>query len=52
MQNIRVQMNCIRSFTDLKEQRQLHYELACQKDTKEGDNEIPGVPITGKIQPS
>lgn len=29
-------MNCIRSFTDLKEQRQLHYEPACQKDTKTG----------------
>ena len=28
-------MNCIRSFTDLKEQRQLHYEPACQKDTKD-----------------
>ncbi|KRY64223.1 hypothetical protein T11_16662 [Trichinella zimbabwensis] len=28
------------SFTDLKEQRQLHYEPACQKDTKEGDKEI------------
>jgi hypothetical protein len=26
-------MNCIRNFTDLKEQRQLHYESACQKDT-------------------
>jgi hypothetical protein len=24
-------MNCIRSFTDLKGQRQLHYESACQK---------------------
>ena len=40
-------MNCIRSFTDLKEQRQLHYEPACQKDTKEGDKEIQGVVITG-----
>ena len=39
-------MNCIRSFTDLKEQRQLHYEPACQKDTKEGDKEIQGVVIT------
>ena len=29
-------MNCIRSFTDLKEQRQLRYEPACQKDTKTG----------------
>jgi hypothetical protein len=33
-------MNCIRIFIDLKEQRQLHYGLACQKDTKEGDKEI------------
>ena len=29
-------MNSIRSFTDLKEQRQLHYEPACQKDTETG----------------
>lgn len=28
-------MNCIRSFTTLEEQRQLPYEPACQKDTKE-----------------
>ena len=27
-------MSCIWSFTDLKEQRQLHYEPACQKDMK------------------
>jgi hypothetical protein len=27
-------MNYIRSFTDLKEQRQLHYEPPCQKNTK------------------
>lgn len=33
-------MNCIRRFVDLKEQRQLHYEPACQKDTTEGDKEI------------
>jgi hypothetical protein len=33
-------MNFIRSLTDLKEQRQLHYKPACQKDTKEGDKEI------------
>ena len=29
-------MNCIRSFTDLKEQRQLYYGPAHQKDTKTG----------------
>ena len=29
-------MNCMRGFTDLKEQRQLYYEPACQKDTKAG----------------
>jgi hypothetical protein len=29
-------MNYINSFTDLKEQRQQHCELACQKDTKTG----------------
>lgn len=29
-------MNNIRSFTDLKESRQLYYEPACEKDTKEG----------------
>jgi hypothetical protein len=29
-------MNYVRNFIDLKEQRQLHYELACQKDTKAG----------------
>ena len=39
-------MNCIRSFTDLKEQRQLHYEPACQKDTK--GEEIWGLVITGQ----
>ena len=33
-------MNCIRSFTDLKEQRQLHYEAACEKDTKKEDRAI------------
>ena len=27
-------MNYTRGFADLKEQRQLHYEPACQKDTK------------------
>ena len=29
-------MNYMRGFTDLKEQRQLHYEPACQKDTETG----------------
>ena len=33
-------MNCMRGFTDLKEQRQLYYEPACQKDIKEGDNDL------------
>ena len=32
-------MNWIRCFTDLKEQRRLHCETACQKDTKEGDGD-------------
>jgi hypothetical protein len=35
MQNIRMQCELMRSFMDLKEQRPLHYELACQKDSKE-----------------
>jgi hypothetical protein len=34
MQNIRVQYELYRGFMDLKEQRQLHYELACQKKKK------------------
>ena len=38
-------MNCIRSFTDLREQRQLCYDPACQKDAKEGDKAIQGVVI-------
>lgn len=37
-------MNSMRSFTDLEEQRQLHYELhygpTCQKDTKKGGKEV------------
>jgi hypothetical protein len=33
-------MQNIRSFTDLKEQRHLYCEPTCQKDTKEGDEEI------------
>jgi hypothetical protein len=45
MQIIRFNVNCIRSVTDLKEQRQLYYEPACQKDSKEGDIEIQGVVI-------
>ena len=28
-------MNYIRSFTDLKEQRELHYEPGCQKDKRQ-----------------
>ena len=36
-------MNCIRSFIDLKEQRQLHYESACQENTKEGDKGTLGL---------
>jgi hypothetical protein len=30
----------MRGFTDLKEQRLLHYELTSQEDIKKGDNEI------------
>jgi hypothetical protein len=33
-------MNCIRSFTDLIEERQLGYEATYQKDTKERYKEI------------
>jgi hypothetical protein len=33
-------VNCIGSFTDLKEQRQLHYEPSCQEDAKEGDKDF------------
>jgi hypothetical protein len=29
-------MNCIRSFTDLKEQKQVHYKPTCQTDTEAG----------------
>ena len=29
-------MNCMRGFLDLNEQRQLHYKPVCQKDTKAG----------------
>jgi hypothetical protein len=28
-------MNCVMSFTELMEQRQLHYDPACRKDIKE-----------------
>lgn len=37
-------MNCIRGFTDLKKQRQLHYESACQKDTKTGRYKCRQIP--------
>lgn len=30
-------MNYMDSFMNLKEQRQLHYEPTCEKDTKEED---------------
>lgn len=30
-------MNCIRIFTDLEAQRQLHYESGCQKYTRKAD---------------
>jgi hypothetical protein len=33
---------------DLKEQKQLHYESACQKDAREGDKEISGMVISGQ----
>ena len=33
-------MNYMRGFSDLEKQRQLHYEPACQKDTKEGEKEL------------
>ena len=42
-------MNCIMKFINLKEKKQLPYESACQKDTKEGYKEIQGFLITGKI---
>ena len=38
-------MNCINSFADLKEQRQLHYKPVCQKDSKDQDKEIWGVVV-------
>jgi hypothetical protein len=37
-------MNCIRSFTDLKKQRQLYYVPACQKDTKRGSYKYRQIP--------
>ena len=37
-------MNCIRSFTGLKEQRQLYYGPAHQKDTKTGRNICRQIP--------
>ena len=33
-------MNYMRGFTDLKEQKQLHYEAAYQEHIKKGDKEI------------
>ena len=59
-------MNYMRGFMDLKEQRQLHYEPACQKDTKAGRflslrsawntaNSSPGVVemvVAGRVPPS
>jgi hypothetical protein len=38
----------MKGFMDLKEQRQLYHEPACQKDIKEGDKEIFGVVIIGQ----
>jgi hypothetical protein len=36
----RSNMNYMRGFMNLKEQRQLYYEQTYQKDIKEGDKEI------------
>jgi hypothetical protein len=33
-------MNYMSGFTNLKEQRQLHYKHTCLKDAKGGDKEI------------
>jgi hypothetical protein len=33
-------MNYMRGFINLKGQRELYYEPACQKDAQEGDKEI------------
>lgn len=41
-------MTCMRGFMDLKEQRQLHYEAACQKDIKDGNKDIWGVMAAGQ----
>ena len=38
-------MNYMRGFMDLKEQRQLHYEPACQKDTKASRNKGRQIPV-------
>lgn len=38
-------MNCMRGFTDLKEQKQLRCEPTCQKDIEEAVKEIQGVLI-------
>lgn len=40
MQKKGCNMNPIRSFTDLKEQKDLYYEAACQKDTKKQDKDL------------
>jgi hypothetical protein len=33
-------MNSIRKFTDSKEEKQLHYDPACQNCTREGDGDL------------
>jgi hypothetical protein len=40
MQNIRLQYVLYKELHRSREQRQLHYEPACQKDSNEGDREI------------
>ena len=55
MQNIRMQYELYRSFTNLKEQRQLHYEPACQKDIKTGrykDRQILEFKVTLSLRPA
>ena len=39
-------MNYMRGFMDLREERQLNYEPASQKDIKEGDKDTQGVVIS------
>ena len=43
-------MNFMRSFRDLKEQRQLHYVPAWQTDIKEGDKGTQGM-VTSEPDP-